>query len=137
MECSVLVALEYQVAVPTPVHFLDRLQRANGCDDVHGSLARYILELSLTDMRSLGYPPSVLVSSALLVSNEVRGRRQVWPAAMVHLSRRSESSLQACAANLRAVHAAAEAASLQAVRRKYQLDLNHAVANLSPCQPRP
>merc|ERR1719277_375554 len=29
MECSVLMTLEYQIAVPTPVHLLDRLLRAN------------------------------------------------------------------------------------------------------------
>jgi len=136
MECSVLVALEYQIAVPTPVHFLDRLQRANGCDDVHRSLAQYALELSLLDSRNLRHPPSLLVSAALLMSNKFLGRRPVWPAAMVHHSRHSESSLRACAADLKASLDAANTASLQAVRVKYQLDLNHAVANLSPPSPR-
>merc|ERR1719412_1442150 len=62
MECNVLAALEYQIAVPTVVHFLDRLQRVNGCDAVHKSLAQYALELSLLDLRSLRHPPSMLVS---------------------------------------------------------------------------
>jgi len=136
MECNVLMALDYQIAVPTPVHFLDRLQRANGCDCVHRSLAQYALELSLLDLRNLRHPPSLLVSAALLMSNEYLGRRPVWPAAMVHHSRRSESSLRACASDLRVVLDTAKTASLQAVRRKYQLDLNHAAANLGPCRGR-
>merc|ERR1740123_1848381 len=101
MECGVLEALKYQIAVPTPVHFLDRLQRVNGCDAVHRSLAQYTLELSLLDVRSLQHPPSLLVSAALLMSNEFLGRRPAWPAAMVHHSRRSEFAVRACAADLR------------------------------------
>jgi len=132
MECNVLMALEYQIAVPTPAHLLDRLQRVNGCDAVHRSLVQYALELSLLDLRSLRHPPSVLVGAALLMSNEFLGRRPLWPAAMAHHTRRSESSLRSCAQDLRLVLETAKTASLQAVRRKYQLDLNHAVANMSP-----
>lgn len=136
MECMVLMALDYQIAVPTAVHFFERLQRVNGCDAVHRSLAQYALELSLLDLRNLRYPPSVLVSAALLMSNEFLGKRPSWSAAMVHHSRRSEVSLRGCASDLRVVLETAKTASLQAVRRKYQLDLNFAVANLSPCRPR-
>jgi len=138
MECSVLVALDFQIAVPTPVHFLDRLQRANCCDVMHRSLAQYAVELSLLDLRYSGHPPSLLVSAALLMSNEFLGRRRpvLWPAAMVHYSRYCESSLRECAACLRATLETAGSSSLQAVRQKYQSSLNHAVADLSPCRPR-
>merc|ERR1711933_418472 len=124
------------IAVPTAAHMLDRLQRANGCDAVHRSLVEYTLELSLLDMRSLRYPPSMLVSAALLMSNEFLGKRQVWPAAMAHHTRCSEMSLRECVASLRELLEAARTASLQFVQRKYRLDRNHAVANLSPCRPR-
>merc|ERR1740121_1923782 len=72
MEVKVLMALEYQIAVPTPVHLLDRLQRANGCDAAQRSLVQYALELSLLDLHlnNLQHPPSFLVSAALLMSNE-------------------------------------------------------------------
>merc|ERR1740123_1567068 len=83
MECNVLAALDYNIAVPTPVHFLDRLQRVNCCDVVHRSLVQYALELSLLDVHSLQYPPSVLVSATLLMSNEFLGKQPAWPAAMV------------------------------------------------------
>lgn len=136
MEWDVLLALKYQIAVPTPVHFLDRLQRVNGCDAVHRSLVQYALELSLLDLRSLQYPPSLLVSAALFMSNEFLDRRPVWPEAMVHHSRLSESALRTCAADLRVVLETAKTASLQAVQRKYQLDINHAVATLSPSMTR-
>merc|ERR1712045_924810 len=126
MECDVLLALEYQIAVPTPVHFLDRLQRVNGCNAVHRSFAQYAIELSLLDVRSLQHPPSLLVSAALLMSNEFLGRRPAWPAVMAHQSRHSESALRSCAADLRVLVETAKTASLQALQKKYQLDIHHA-----------
>merc|ERR1712157_329386 len=64
MEVNVLTALGFQIAVPTPAHFIDRLQRANGCEDKHSALAQYALELSLLDTHSLRYSPSVLVGAS-------------------------------------------------------------------------
>lgn len=135
-ECTVLVALGFQIAVPTAAHFLDRLQQANGCDAVHKALAQYVLELALLDLSALRHPPSLLVGASLLLSNELLGRRPVWPAVMVHHARRSEASLRPCAEELRLLFGAARTSSMQAVRRKYQLDQNYAVANFSPVRHR-
>jgi len=134
MEATVLVTLNFQIAVPTPAHFLDRLQRANGCDAMHRSLAQYALELSLLDLRSLRYPPSLLVGASLLLSNAILGRKPTWPAALAHCTRRAEASLWGCAEELRGFMEAARTATLQAVRRKFQLEQRFAVATLSlPC----
>lgn len=130
MECTVLVALNFQIAVPTPAHFLDRLQRANGCDGQHRALAQYACELALLDIRMLRHPPSMLVAAALMLSNELLGRQHSWPAAMAHHARRSEGTLRTCAEELRSLLETAPRAQLQAVRRKYQHEHNSAVANL-------
>lgn len=130
MEAAVLVALDFQIVVPTQVHFLDRLERVNGCDAVHKSLAQYCLELALIDLRSLRYPPSIMVSSALWLSNEILNRKPAWPAAMVHHSRRSEAALMPCVEDLKAILDSAKSSQLQAVQRKYRLEQNFSVANL-------
>lgn len=130
MEATVLNALDFQISVPTPAHFLDRLQRVSGCDAMHGALARYALELSLLDLRSLRHPPSLMVGAALLLSNALLGRRSMCPVLLAQCTRRSEASLWACAEELHSLVDSARAASLQAVRRKYQLEQHFAVANL-------
>jgi len=130
MESTVLMALDFQIAVPTPAHFLDRLERSNGCDVVHRALAQYVLELSLLDLRGLKYSPSWLVAGSLLLSNEILGRRPVWPAAMVHHTRKSEKALRACVDELRSIMEGGKVAPLQAVQRKYRLEQNFVVANL-------
>lgn len=136
MECTVLITLDFQIAKPTPVHFLERLQRANGCDSTHRALAQYALELALLDLRCLRHLPSVLVSAALLLSNELLGRRPAWPQIMAFHSRCPEASLRGCVEDLRELVDAARTTSLQAVRRKYQSAHNSSVASLCATLPR-
>lgn len=132
MECTVLVALGFEIAVPTPAHFLDRLMRANGCDAVHRSVVQYALEVALLDLRALRYLPSALVGACLLLSNELLGRRPLWPANMSHHTKHSEASLRSCVEDLKAILDKARTASLQAVRRKYQSEQYFAVADMIP-----
>merc|ERR1719193_2809582 len=87
MECRFLATLGFGIVVPTAVHFLDRLQRANGSEGCHADMARYVLELALVWYHMIGHEPSRLAAAAVLLSNELVGRRPVWPALMVHVSR--------------------------------------------------
>jgi len=136
MEVKVLMTLECQIAVTTPVHVFDRLVKANDCDAVHRSFVQYILELALLDTGTLRHPPSMLVSASLLMSNEHFGRRasQLWPAQMVQVTGWSESCLRACADDLKEMMDRAKASNLQSVRKKYQLPIHHEVSNLPPKQ---
>lgn len=131
MEAIVLNALDLQIAVSTPAHFIDHMHEANNCGGMHSALAGYALELSLLDMRFLRYRPSELVGGSLLLSNAILGRRPVWPEALAHCTRQTEASLLACAEELRGLLAAAKTATLQAVRRKYRFEERFAVSTLS------
>merc|ERR1712060_450116 len=94
-------------------------------------MGQYILELSLLDLRTLRYPPSLLVSASLLLSNAILGRKPVWSVAVAHCARRTEASVWACAEELRGILEAARTATLQAVRRKFQLEQRFAVSTIS------
>ncbi|CAE8627799.1 unnamed protein product [Polarella glacialis] len=88
MECTMLATLDFQIVVPTPAHFLDHLLRANRCEETHGKLTEYILELTLIHVRfTVCYAPSHLVAAALMLSNELMGRVPVWPASMEQQTR--------------------------------------------------
>lgn len=130
-EAVVLATLDFQIAVPTPAHFLDRWQRANDCDGMHSALAQYALELALLHTSSLRYPPSVLVAASLLLSNQILGRRPAWPVAMAQSTRQTEASLAACTEELRGFFMAAGSAKQQVVQRKYRLEQRFAVSTLS------
>lgn len=130
MECTVLAALDFEIVVPTQAHFLDRLERVNGCDAAHRSLVHFLLELALVDISMIRYAPSFLASAAILLSNDLLGHQAPWSPAMAHHARRSEAELRGCAAELRTLLDNAPKANLQAVRRKYQSEPYHAVANM-------
>lgn len=119
LEVQVLCALAFRIVVPTPAHFFDRFQLANHCDDVHRELAKYLLELALIDIEMVRHAPSLLVAAALLASNEIVGRGQIWTPGMVLHTRYAEHSLRTCADELLTLWEAAPNASLQSVRKKY------------------
>jgi cyclin B len=132
-ECTMLSTLSFQIMVPTAAHFFDVLEKANACDDVHRSLAQYLLELGLIDVRMLKYQPSHVVSAALLLSNELLRQSTVWPAEMVMQSHASGESLRTCADELRQImesECAQAGGQLQALHKKFSTKERHEVAKM-------
>jgi len=138
MECQVLTTLNFNIMVPTAAHFFDMLQQANNCDTVQREIAQYVLELGLLEVKMLQNTPSQLVSAALLLSNELTGRSQAWPASMVQQSRQAEAALRPAVAELRALVDADRVAAatpqqgqLQAVHKKFADKKKHSVSIMS------
>jgi len=127
-ETALLRTLDYEVAIPTVVHFLGPLQAANECDAAHRELVWYIASLSLLDVHLLRFPPSILAAAALLLSNEVRGRRQMWPKAVADRCGYCEQELWPCAEELRFLHRAVAADSLKALRQQFSSEKHYGVA---------
>jgi len=132
MECTMLTTLSFKIVAPTPAHLLHRLLSANRCDDRHRQLVQYILELALLDLKMVRHTPSHLVASALLLSNELMGRRLFWPSPMVSHTRYTEHALRACAEELRALLDDAPQYFLQAIRKKFSHERYLSVARM-PC----
>jgi cyclin B len=132
-ECTMLSTLSFQIMVPTAAHFFDFLEKANTCDDVHRSLAQYLLELGLLDIRMLKYQPSHVVSAALMLSNELMKRSTPWPVEMVLQSRASGDSLRPCADELRQImesDCARAGGQLLALHKKFSTKERHEVAKM-------
>mmetsp|Transcript_36263 Transcript_36263/g.92359 ORF Transcript_36263/g.92359 Transcript_36263/m.92359 type:complete len:87 (+) Transcript_36263:506-766(+) len=82
------------------------------------------------DIGFISHSPSHLVSAAILLTNQLLGRKEVWPSNMVHHSQHKEDDLRGCAEDMRDVLEAAPHSAFQVVRRKYQAPNKHAVADL-------
>jgi len=128
MEVAMLQKLGFEIVAPTAAHFFEHLHRVNSCDDRHRELAQYLLELALLDLAMIRHTPSFIVAAALLLSNELLGRRPAWPGPMVAHSRHTEQTLRGCTEELRALLEAAPASSLQAVRKKFSHERHLGVA---------
>jgi len=134
MECTMLSTLSFQIVVPTAAHFFPFLEKANGCDSVHRETAQYLLELGLLDIRMLKYKPSLVVSAALLLSNELFRRSCLWPARMVQESHHTEEALGSCVEELRQLLQADRAGAggqLQAVHKKFAVPQRHGVSEMT------
>jgi len=131
MEVVMLSVLEFQVCRPNAAHFLERYSQVNGCTGAHRDLAQYLLELTLVDYKMIRYAPSHLASGALLLSNKLLRRQPVWSPVAVKHTNLTEQMLKGCAREICALLEAAEASTLQAVRKKYSNPKYHAVAKLS------
>lgn len=118
-EVVMLTELSFNVVVPTPAHFVERLLRANGSDGVHTELVGYLLELALLDLHMIRHAASLLSAAAVLLANGLLRRAPSWPTALAHLARYSEFELQECVEELLAIFEAAPSSSLQAIRKKY------------------
>lgn len=128
MECSILATLGFRVVVPTVGQFLDVFQRAYRCDCAHQKISWYLAELAQMDPQLASQPPSLLAAASVLLSNELVGQSPSWPAGLVRLTRRTELELRHCVSDLRSALIAAQTNTLQAIRRKYTSQSNHAVA---------
>jgi cyclin B len=120
MECQMLNTLDFHVVTPTVAHFMEPLQRMNSCDDAQKEFVQYLCELALLEIKMVGYTPSRLVSAAILLSNEMQGRRVAWPSALQETTRHTEEDLRPCVEELRNLLEQAPAHWLQAVQKKYQ-----------------
>jgi len=125
MESVVLMAVDHQITVPTPAHWLDRLARVTGCVDTMVDLARYLLELALMDVNFVRYPPSLLAGAAIQIVFELKSGvggsvHQEATEALKYHTGHADDAFRGCISDLRAALEAARTADQQAVRRKHR-----------------
>jgi len=68
MEKMVLMTLDFNLNVPSPIHFLRRFSKAAHSDSKVHTLGKYLTELSLLDYELLKYTPSAIAASATYLS---------------------------------------------------------------------
>jgi hypothetical protein len=64
-ERHVLKTLEWNLSYPNPIHFLQRVSKADGYDVKTGTIAEYLVEISCLEWRLLSAPPSLLAAAAI------------------------------------------------------------------------
>jgi hypothetical protein len=130
MEVTILNTLSFIVAVPTAAHFFQRYRQANGCDEAHGHLFQYILELSLPEVGLLRYAPSHVAAAACLLSNKLLRRQPSWRETMVTHTGNTQDMLKDCARVLCGLVEAAKDGQCQAVRKKFSQEAFLQVAKM-------
>ncbi|KAI8909931.1 cyclin-like protein [Powellomyces hirtus] len=70
-ERYLLSKLNYDLAWPSPLTFMRRINEADGFDPRHRMLAKYLLELAQLDQRFVGCKPSILAAAAYLAACQI------------------------------------------------------------------
>ncbi|KAJ8391595.1 hypothetical protein AAFF_G00087360 [Aldrovandia affinis] len=93
MEMLILRDLNFQLGRPLPLHFLRRASKAGSVDAETHTMAKYLMELTLTDYDMLHYHPSEIAAAALCLSQLVVDGTK-WSAVQQHYSTYSEDHLK-------------------------------------------
>lgn len=99
MEGKILLALQFQLTVPTSLRFADRYCRLLNINENTKEyfLVRYLLELALLDSRYFKYAPSNQAASAIYLANKIFHRDQCWTDVAAGHSKYSERQVRICA----------------------------------------
>jgi hypothetical protein len=120
MESTILNAVEFNLTVPTSLHFLRRFSKAAGSDYPTHTLCKYFLELALVDMRMNAYYPSATAAAAVYLARIINNGTPDWNATLVHYTEYDEAAVYPIAQELLKVTREAQTSHHQAVVRKYQ-----------------
>ncbi len=71
MEQSMLGTLGFNLNAPSPLHFLRRYSKAAGSDYQIHTLCKYLIELSIMDIKLLKYPASKLAAGAVYIARSM------------------------------------------------------------------
>jgi len=122
VECDVLQAVGFDMAVPTAATFVAHFGSCSTFEAKQMNLAHYLLELALYDEGIWTvHTPSKLALASLVVAAELTGCRAPWPSSMDARAGAAEVGLAHCANWLRMFLASASSSGCNSVQRKYSL----------------
>lgn len=119
MEILILKTLEFNLGKPLPLHFLRRNSKAGQVDPTKHTLAKYLMELTITDYESVQYTPSQIAAGALCLSIRTLDGDGDWSDTLHHYSNYSEENLAPVMRRMATLIMKSENSKLQAIRTKY------------------
>ena len=131
MERHILVALEFQITVPSQYRFLERYAQIAGADKKLLHLAQLFMELTLLEQNLLAFTPSLVASSALYLAIKIIYKGYgIWSPTFVHYTGYQEAQLLNCAIDMIALRYHCESSKLHTVLKKFSMERFSNVSSL-------
>uniref|UniRef100_A0A8D0B270 Cyclin B1 n=1 Tax=Salvator merianae TaxID=96440 RepID=A0A8D0B270_SALMN len=92
MEMKILKSLDFRLGRPLPLHFLRRASKIGEADLQQHTLAKYLMEVTMTDYEMVHYPPSQIAAAAFCLSTKVLGEGE-WTPTLQHYMFYTEDAL--------------------------------------------
>eukprot|EP00826_Nyctotherus_ovalis_P001933 TRINITY_DN10366_c0_g1_i12.p1 TRINITY_DN10366_c0_g1~~TRINITY_DN10366_c0_g1_i12.p1 ORF type:complete len:319 (-),score=95.69 TRINITY_DN10366_c0_g1_i12:138-1094(-) len=118
LEQLILNSLQFNLNIPSSNRFLQRFSKSLGSPKKTTTLAQYLLELSLTELKMLKYSSSLIAAAALYTSHKLNNSAERWGEEMWRLTGQSAKTLSPCIKDM-VVMLEEAPRGLQAVRKKF------------------
>lgn len=130
MERLILVTLDFELSIPTPLHFLRRYSKAARSDSTIHTLSKYITEVSMVDYQLTGYRPSHIAAAAVYIARNMTDQTPAWSKTLAHYTGITEAELLPCARDLNRFLETQSTSRFQATYKKYAQDKLLAVSRI-------
>lgn len=141
METVMLGTVKFEIGRPLPLHFLRRNSKAAHADPMIHTMAKYLMELTLTEQVCAHWLPSVLAATALFVTLKVLATpasmddddsrdpiEGTWTPTLSFYSGYTELQLMPYAAQLCKIVSRADKSKFQNIRKKFASTRNLAIS---------
>jgi len=118
MEIMILNALSFDVTVVTTYDFLERFLKVVGANKIVSDMANFLSELTLQKYNMLGFLPSVVAASCVVVALFVMNSHH-WPLALKQVAGVSVHELKHCIAQVLRVFQDVGGSNLSAIKEKF------------------
>eukprot|EP01087_Luapelamoeba_hula_P019792 TRINITY_DN6614_c0_g1_i1.p1 TRINITY_DN6614_c0_g1~~TRINITY_DN6614_c0_g1_i1.p1 ORF type:complete len:501 (+),score=97.51 TRINITY_DN6614_c0_g1_i1:232-1734(+) len=120
VEKILLVVIDFNLTLPTPLHFLRRFSKAARSDSQTHTISKYLTELSLPEYKMLRFVPSLIAASAVYVARAMNRRTPLWTPTLQYHTKYTEPELRECATMLASLHnTPPEPKHFENVKKKY------------------
>jgi len=119
METEILNTLSFNLTSPSTLHFLRRYSKAAGSNYTIHTLCKYIIEISLIDVKLLRFFPSEIAAGAVFLARMMTSKTPLWTPTLQHYTTYSEEHVRGVAVEINDFLKRAQKSALKAVHKKY------------------
>eukprot|EP01130_Rhizamoeba_saxonica_P015789 TRINITY_DN7139_c0_g1_i1.p1 TRINITY_DN7139_c0_g1~~TRINITY_DN7139_c0_g1_i1.p1 ORF type:complete len:384 (+),score=63.41 TRINITY_DN7139_c0_g1_i1:1418-2569(+) len=119
MEQIFVNAIGFNLTTPYPLHFLRRFSKAAGSNYKVHTLCKFLIELTLIDVKMLKYLPSEIAAASVYIARAMTGMYPLWNPTLEHYTTYTESDIHSCVIDMNGLLMKSQESKLKAIRNKY------------------
>lgn len=101
MEREILNRIDFNLAIPAPIHFLRRYSKAGHSDGLTHTIAKFLTEMTCQSYSMLQFLPSQIAAAAVLMARQIQGGyEELWDNNLRHYSGYEAQDLVQCGQTL-------------------------------------
>ncbi|XP_064487201.1 G2/mitotic-specific cyclin-B-like [Ornithodoros turicata] len=128
MEIVMLEALDFSLGRPLPLHFLRRASKAGNVTVTVHSMAKYLLELTVTDYSMAHIRPSLLAATSLWLSLQMVDDGD-WTTDLAYYGRYTKKEMEPVASKMCRLVMSASSSSQNVIYNKYKSPKFQSISN--------